>query len=1837
MLAIASARLRALMVVLVLSVVAGGGWLGKVSADDGGPAVRPVGSTGRMPAPAAVQKPMTPAERRAQTTVRGEGAKSHGLPTTKSRPATARQMALFERNQRAAKPGAHGQRASRSAARAKADAAAPSYSSGSLYQYTVDPFGNTAAQQGGWLMALGNHIGAAVPGEPLQVSAAIWQTGGADDEVHPVKVRWKVEDYCAGTPDKVLDFGQTVQAPTLNTGRTFPVVNASITLPTTVCDTSSPSYFVYVCTTVADDPTDNESCGSYNLFYMVPALPEGAACAALCGDASGSAGTTVMRADPVNTATGAFTESFTDARVPAPGVPLTVGRVYSSDNADTGALGKGWQLPWETRLSVRSDGDVVLIGEGGARHTYTKKSGGAYATPGQARSTLSADGSGYRLTTADHRVYSFTSEGRLSALKDRTARGLTLEYTGARPTKITDAAGRAATLSYSGDRLDRLTLADGRLIDYDYTGGRLTAVKALDGATEKYGYDSGGFLDEVTGADGKVVTRNVYDDKGRVTSQTDGAQQETRFAYRGNGEFDQADMTAPDGGVWTDIYYKNVLFTQLDPLGNKSYYRYDQHFNRTSAVDAEVRETQWDFDTTGRLKRRSSGASDETWSYDKAGNVESHTDGESNKTVFGYNAKNQLTSVDGPLTKPVTYGYDATTGLVETATSALGKTTRFGHDDDGNLTSVTRPEGGRSTFTYDASGRLKTAVDPRGNETGADPAKYTTAYTYDTADRLKTVTDARGNVTAYDYDPAGRLFTRTDAAKRVTTYAYDDAGRPTEVTDPVGKKRIIGYDKAGRVASVTDRTGGTTSYQYDKAGRQSRMVTARGNTEGAQQADHTWKFGYDKVGNRTSVTDPQGRTSAFTWDADDRPLSTTDPLGHTRSVKYDDNGSVTNTVDGLGHGTTLAYDDEGRLESSKTWSNHVTRYEYDDDGNLTAEVSPAKERTTYTYDGDSRLATSVDPRGNATGADPAEYTWTYGYDAAGHATTVTDPLGHKATAEHDAVGNVTAVAEPGNKPTVYAYDALNRVDLVTHPDGGTTDPAYGKAGFLETSKDANSHVTKYGYDAEGRMTSVTNPRGETVGYTYDAEGNRTTVTNARRQTITTTVDARLLPTKVTYSDGTPTQSYTYDDAGRPLTVKDATGTRTLTYDNDDKVETITSPGVAKPFTYRWNTDDTLKSRTYPDGRAISYTYDDTGRVKTQRTDGKDTGYQYDEAGNLTSVTLPTTTARTESRSYDRVGRLASLTTPSGGNSFAYDDAGRIITDTPKGGKPSRYAYDSAGRMKRACTDTGTASCLPGAGGETYTYDKVGNLTSAKASGTTTTYEHDEADRLSSAKKGATTTGFGYDADGNQTKDGADTYTYDPLGRVKTAKVGSDAYAFLYDADGNRTVSQKNSKLARTSRWDINNPLPQLATDTDSAGALMADYRYDPDGTARSMDRTKGTFHFTQDRQNSISTVFDSAGKDNYRYAYGPWGESTGKATVSGGQTSIFGYTGQYKDQYLPDRLLLRARSYDTEQSRFTTQDPVPAALDNSSKSSYAYVNNDPSNLADPSGACPWCIGGAIGGVIGGGVYALTHQDDFDWGDFAGATAKGAVIGAGAGFLAPAGMGLATSLGLSGGRALAVAAVTDAAIGAGYTYAVNTVQCQPTSPSDLLIGAAGGGLAPLLGPAFRYGKGLFGKSGASADDLSQLSLQLPSNRGWAGQKIAPAALETHAPPSTWTPEGRLAEAESMVDDFALKNYTRKTGNRTYVGAVNTETGEIALASSGGRYPGASYCAEGNVCFALGGDASKVKFTNAKHVVKNGASKVTRNKKVCVNCQHDYDPPQFIDGVQHVKGGRWDRLR
>lgn len=125
---------------------------------------------------------------------------------------------------------------------------------------------------------------------------------------------------------------------------------------------------------------------------------------------------------------------------------------------------------------------------------------------------------------------------------------------------------------------------------------------------------------------------------------------------------------------------------------------------------------------------------------------------------------------------------------------------------------------------------------------------------------------------------------------------------------------------------------------------------------------------------------------------------------------------------------------------------------------------------------------------------------------------------------------------------------------------------------------------------------------------------------------------------------------------------------------------------------------------------------------------------------------------------------------------------------------------------------------------------------------------------------------------------------------------------------------------------------------------------------------------------------------------------------------------------------------------------------------YAYTDDDPTTLTDPSGACPECVGAAIGGIVGGVSYSLSQPHDFSWSGFGTAACKGVLYGFGAGLLMPAaGAGAVDLLGLEEGG---TAATVNAGVGAAYTWAFDSALCEPTTPGDLLLGALGGAFSGL---------------------------------------------------------------------------------------------------------------------------------------------------------------------------------
>ncbi|UIX35156.1 DUF6531 domain-containing protein [Streptomyces sp. GQFP] len=1279
----------------------------------------------------------------------------------------------------------------------------------------------------------------------------------------------------------------------------------------------------------------------------------------------------VRIADPVNTATGAVTETVTDAVMSGRGLPLALSRSYSSAATDTGGLlGKGWKLPFEAGLTMAAS-TVTLAEPDGAKVEFAKQSDGTFTAPKPVRYVLTQTSSGFTVTNADHTSRVFNSSGRMTGWLDGAGQGLALSYSDTKLTKITNAAGRDATFDVDAatGRLNSVTLSDGRKVAYGYEAGQLARVTGTDGGVTQYTY-TGGRLATVVDPRGNTVTQNTYDETtGRIRSQVDANGGTFSFTWRaatdapaGSGE---SNVTDPAGGIWTDVYEAGVLMRSYRPEGGGTDRVYDQNLNPTAEYDANSNKISRTFDARGNLASQVTGGVTEKISFDTSDRLKSVTNGRGYSTSYEYDGSgDRVKTATGPA-GTTAYTYTAN-GQIETETAPGGGITRYSYTGAGLVESVTTPGGGKTTYGYDGADRLKTETDPRGNVAGANPAEYTTRYDYDAQGRLSKTTDPESLTTGYGYDDNGNVKTVTDALGQITSYEYNKANQPIKVTGSDGKYSTMEYDARGNQTAAVDETGRRTTYGYDGAGRRSSMTTPRGNVAGADATKYTTTYGYDDNGNLIKSVDPTGAVTSTEYDAFDQPTKVTDPLSHVTLTGYDANGNVAQITDPLNKVTKYAYTSADLLATVTDPLNKVTTYGYDTDGNRTSETSPIGRKQTWAYDADGLLVAQTDPRGYFTGNTASDYTTRYGYDAAGNQTSVTDPYGRRQTREYDNLGQLSASQDASGRRTTYGYDSLGRIKTVTAPDEGTTAYTYDTSGNVRTRTDANQHTTTYSYDSAHRLTSVVDPLNRSVGYRYDADGNLDQTTNARGTVATKTYDALNRLTGTTYSDSTPATSIAYDAAGNRRQTVDATGTSTFVYDAVDRLKTVTLP-TGKTFAYGYDDAGHLTSRTNPDGQQTTYTYNSDGDRLTATTNSLKTTYAHAFPGLLTGVTLPNGYA--ESRTYDRALMLTDIVSSNSTKTLSswhgvLDGDGRPqrvdqVRNNNTGSttaKSEYYTYDETGRLKGDCSSTTKAdTCPSGSPTTTYSYDKVGNRLTQTGPGGTTSYFYDAADQLTKAVTGTSTTNYSHDADGNRTTDGIDTFAYDAANRLKS----KETTTYTYDVDGNRATAV-NGGTTRSYTWDINNELPLLAGESTGSGGWSAAYTYNELGQIESTKQPQGTFYYHHDLIGSVTDLTNSTGREVANYTFGPFGENPTNLNLGAedAPSNRFGFTGEYTDQTIRNdydavatSINLRARTYDPNTGRFTSRDPYVPDESTPYTQSYAYVENAPTSRTDPSGMC----------------------------------------------------------------------------------------------------------------------------------------------------------------------------------------------------------------------------------------------------------------------------------------------
>lgn len=1156
------------------------------------------------------------------------------------------------------------------------------------------------------------------------------------------------------------------------------------------------------------------------------------------------------------------------------------------------------------------------------------------------------------------------------------------EYNGdSQPTRVIQTAASACPAPGSA------AAPGSRVTTYEYgPDGRIDQVVDPVGGAVTYvyiepGLDQGGITYWGLDAGPDEDTVHVVDQRGRVIDYGyDRGHLIDEWGYVG------APPAAPGRPRAT---YQQLLAVTLDPAGRPI--QTSDALGRNTAISW----TQNDLESgttvlaVGQPDGTSHNVPVSTETYDGAGDVTTRTVGGSQVTQTTFDLEGHPIDVvvdPAGLNRDTHATYDAAGRLVGTSLSDGSRTESVTSSLDANGNVVTQSVNDGSTqlvtdYTRDQRGLPIGVTDPRGAATGNAPA-YTTNSTYNELGLLTSTTappvtvEQQGSQptterpqTVYGYDVFGDLTDVRDPNGNITHVDYDAASRPVETDEPAytppGSSATLHpvikrtYDKAGDLTSLTDPNGNTTNYEYDYAGN---VITKTGPTlNGTRPVTH---YTYDADNELTGVTDPTGAVTNYDYDAMGRLVA------------------ATQTVGGVALVTSYAYDDASNLISVTSPSSLVTRYDYDKTGERIATHLPGiTNPTTTAYDVAGRVIKQTDPSGRAT---------TTTYDLAGRATQVQHlaPDGSvvdTSTTEYDAADNIVARTSPNGARNTDTVDALNHLTALTTPLTATTSTTstagFDAAGNQARSTDGNGNTTWTTYNSLGLPETLTDP--PTTAYpnapdgrwttTYDANGQPVGQTQPGGVSVTATYDPFGDVTSVHGTGaGDVTLNYGYDLNSRLTSFTTTGGTQSVGYNEAGQVST--SSGPAGSVTYGYNADGQMVSRQDAAGSMPS-TYGYTNGQLTSTIDaltGKASNAQYDPAsGQLTSTNLPN--GASTGYSYDNRGRTAAITVkdPTGtvlsNTTYGYDPDSDVSSEQVTGAaaQPSggTYAYDLADRLTGWTPQDGTLA-------HTYTYDAAGNRTGDQTTAATTTWSYDSRNQLTAS--GATT--YGYTARGTlaSTVHGSTTIptSFDSLSRM----VSDAGQTYSYDAMG-RLATHNSADFA----YDGLESTPVITPGQTDA--------LSPSGTVLTANIGNATVAPTTNVHGDItgwqptSTTGGLAGVAGY--------DPFGQPVHTNGTQSSLGYQSEYTDP-ATGMVDMAARWYAPATADFTSRDSVDQGLTGpASMDSYAYANDNPITDSDPTGHFAWAalLGDAldigaladpigwlvVGGLVVGGAIQFGPQ------------------------------------------------------------------------------------------------------------------------------------------------------------------------------------------------------------------------------------------------------------------------
>lgn len=708
-------------------------------------------------------------------------------------------------------------------------------------------------------------------------------------------------------------------------------------------------------------------------------------------------------------------------------------------------------------------------------------------------------------------------------------------------------------------------------------------------------------------------------------------------------------------------------------------------------------------------------------------------------------------------------------------------------------------------------------------------------------------------------DGAGYKLTAKDG----TTYRFTDLAskKVTQIANRYGNTLDLAYQN-GNLTSITDINGRSIHFQWNADTLMTQMSTSFD--------DRVWTYAYDEQKNLTSVTDPMNHTVYYAYNRDNRIKTFTDEEGYSTHITYNDDGQAHRIKTDLTDKSIryeLAQHRTVFVDYLPDGNNQFSSYIWDDKGRVIEKVGNCCGFSSkLAYDDDNNVIRHEDANGHVTtytydlngnmltATDALGYTEHYTYESTyNNVTSYTDKKGNLYTFTYDANGNLTASNGPMNTSTSYTYNQYGQVLTVTDANNNTTHYVYDTYGNLSSTTDALGHTTAMTHTVQGLVQSITDPNMGVTQFVYNRMNRLTQTTNPLNHVFAMEYDGKGNIVKVTNALSQAT-IMTYNALGQPLTVKDPlNGVVRYTYNAKRKVV---------------QTQDAMNHMS----RVV---LDDHDWI-TMRIDALNdtTRFYYDNVGQVIGVELPT--GQFITYQYDALDRLVNVADQLGNMlTYAYDANGNVVSLTDAEGNTTTFQYDALNRLMQTTDAEGHSTY--------YTYDNNSNVLSyTDAKGNTTLYTYDAMNQVLTERDALNNvTTYTYDANGNlasvtDARGSTTSYQYDANDQLtKITFANGKTQQFTYDANGNTVTFTDESGHQMGFVYDALSRLTQKTYPNNTADH----FTYDANGNMLTANNADAQVSFTYD--NSGRMLSETLNGKTTSYAYNTRNRTVTKTYPSG--------------------------------------------------------------------------------------------------------------------------------------------------------------------------------------------------------------------------------------------------------------------------------------------------------------------------------------------------------------------